>query len=84
VSGDIRAGIDFIALLKFRDTGTHGLDNTGNVPARNEWQRERNVILHVTCSDRLDLLSEFRVSEEGLVRRLLALVDSSSVPSGAG
>src|SRR5437879_3989061 len=50
MSGDIRAGIDFIALLKFGDTGTHCLDNTGNVPARNKWQRKRNVILHVACS----------------------------------
>src|SRR5947208_8564994 len=39
MSGDIRAGIDFIALLKFGDTGTHCLDNTGNVPARNKWNR---------------------------------------------
>src|SRR5438093_6587963 len=51
MSGDIRAGIYFIALLKFGDTGTHCLDNTGNVPARNKWQRKRNVILHVACSD---------------------------------
>src|SRR6266851_6977046 len=43
--------MDFITLLKFRDTGTHCLDNTGNVPARNEWQGEGNVILHVACSN---------------------------------
>src|SRR5712691_12812439 len=50
MSGDIRAGIGFIALLKFGDTGAHCLDNTRNVPARNKWQRKRNVILHVACS----------------------------------
>src|SRR5438132_3655645 len=51
MSGDIRAGIDFIALLKFGDAGTHYFDNPGNVPARNKWQGKGNVILHVACSD---------------------------------
>src|SRR5213594_3895146 len=71
MSGDIRAGIDFIALLKFGDTGTHCLDNPGNVPARNKWQRKRNVILHVACSD-------FPV--DGIHRSSITLMSNSPEP----
>ena len=51
VGSNIGAGIDFIALFEFRDTGTHCVDHTGDVPAWNERQGERNVILHVARPD---------------------------------
>src|SRR2546422_5040507 len=46
--------IYFIALLKFGDAGTHCLDNTGNVPARNKWRSEEHTSelqsrLHLVC-----------------------------------